>query len=275
MFWKEIIRKHRVPLAFTFSLVFIEAGLSILFPLFIGFAVEGALKGEYTGVIQLGLLGVVVLLIGAFRRYYDSRFYAKVYEDMGIDVLSKNHGESTSIKSARLNMAQELVEFLENSLPELINTILGLIGVMILLATLNIQVFYGSLLVLLLNFAIYVLSSGKTYRYNQASNDELEKQVQIIHQNKPHLTRKHLRNVMKWNIKLSDLETLNFSLSWMILLGFMLSSILISAHSGMLVYGTLLALIMYVFQYIESLINLPYFYQNWLRLKEIRWRLMN
>ena len=78
---------------------------------------------------------------------------------------------------------------------------------------------------------------------------------------------------MKWNIKLSDLEAVNFSLAWFILMIFLVASIIISVQNPLVKYGALLSLIIYVFQYMESVINLPFFYQSWLRLKEITHRL--
>ena len=83
----------------------------------------------------------------------------------------------------------------------------------------------------------------------------------------------HLKEMMKWNVKLSDLEASNFFISWIILIVFLLVSVLIAVGDGIVQYGALFALMMYVFQYMENVINLPLFYQNWLRLKEIKERL--
>ena len=78
---------------------------------------------------------------------------------------------------------------------------------------------------------------------------------------------------MKWNIKLSDLETINFSIAWIFMMGFLVWSIIISVEGGNVQYGAVFALVMYIFQYIESVVSLPFFYQQWLRLGEISERL--
>lgn len=250
-----------------------ESSLTILFPLFIGYSIDSATKGSFQGAIYLGLLGMVALIVGVGRRVFDSRFYAKIYQNMGSAALSKMKEGSSSKKSARLGMIRELIEFLENALPELISTVIGLIGVVAIIATLNLTVFYGSLLVTLLVFLIYGFTSARTIRLNQLSNDEFEKQVDIITKNNERKLNIHLKEMMKWNIKLSDLEALNFSISWIALMIFLVASIVISVRDGITQYGALFALIMYVFQYMENVINLPFFYQNWLRLKEIMERL--
>lgn len=254
-------------------LILLEAGITILFPLFIGFAIDGALNNSYSETIQLGILSLSALIIGVGRRMYDSRFYAKVYQKVGSQVISKMQDDRSSVKSARLSMINELIEFLENSLPEIVNSLIGLIGVMIIIMTLNLTIFYGSIAVTIFIFLIYWITSKKTIRYNKSSNDVLEKQVDVLSKNNEKELKLHLKDMMRWNIKLSDLEAYNFSLSWILLSLFLMSTIVISIHHGIVKYGALFSIIMYVFQYMENVLNLPLFYQNWLRLKEIKNRI--
>ncbi len=268
-----IIKKHRVKFGFTLFLILTESALAILFPLFIGFAIDSAISGSHYGAIQLGALGLAALIVGVGRRVFDSRFYAKVYQSISFHAIAKMKDNLSSIKSARLGMIRELVEFMENSLPELIGNIIGLLGVIGIIATLNLNVFYGSLLVTVIIFLIYWMTSTKTIQLNKASNDEFEKQVDVIAANDPKVLRIHLKNMMKWNIKLSDLEAINFSISWLVLITFLVAAIIISVSDGIIKYGALFSLIMYVFQYMENVINLPLFYQNFLRLREITERL--
>lgn len=270
---KTIFKKYRLKFSFTLFLILLEAGLAILFPLFIGYAIDNAINGSHQGAIYLGLLGLTALIVGVGRRVFDSRFYARVYQSIGSNAISKLENNVSSKKSARLGMIRELVEFLENSLPELISNIIGLIGVIGIIVTLNLNVFYGSLIVTLIVFLIYWMTSAKTKKLNKSSNDEFEKQVDVISKNDEKELDLHLKRMMKWNIKLSDLEAINFSVSWMVLIVFLVGSIIVAVSDGMVKYGALFALIMYVFQYMENMINLPWFYQNWLRLQEIKERL--
>ncbi|HAP64327.1 MAG TPA: hypothetical protein DCR93_34225, partial [Cytophagales bacterium] len=191
----------------------------------------------------------------------------------GEDILTKTSEQSSSVKTARLNMIRELVEFMENSLPELIGNVIGLVGVIAIIATLNIKVFVGCLICTVVISLIYLLTSRRTVRLNRSYNDELEKQVDVVASEDPVQLHEHLKSVMKWNIKLSDLEAGNFSFSWLILVVFLLLSVLIPIQDGVVQYGALFALVMYAFEYIEYVLGLPLFYQHWLRLSEIRERL--
>ncbi|HAA10711.1 MAG TPA: hypothetical protein DCE41_03060, partial [Cytophagales bacterium] len=72
MKWQDLFEGHRWRFRFTLFLLLVEYGLSILFPLFIGFAIDDALEGSARGTIELGVLGLAELIVGMGRRVYDS-----------------------------------------------------------------------------------------------------------------------------------------------------------------------------------------------------------
>ena len=62
--------------------------------------------------------------------------------------------------------------------------------------------------------ALYALTGGLATRYNQGLNDEHERQVDAVDSGDPARLGKHLRAMMRWNIRLSDLEAANFGINW-------------------------------------------------------------
>ena len=262
-----------MPFGFTLFLILTEAFLSILFPLFIGQAIDDTLANGNQGIINLGILCLILLIVGTGRRVFDSRYYAKRYQEIGTKVSLKSKDQDISTKSARLTMLKEFVEFLEFSLPELINALIALLGSIIIIAKLNLSVFAGTVLTTILVMTIYLFSSKKTMRYNKNSNDEFENQVKTLATHDQHKMRIHLKKLMFWNVKLSDLEALNYSLVWILLTGLLLVSLNISVNNDFIQYGAIFSLVMYVFQYMEGISQVPFYYQNWLRLKEMSYRL--
>ncbi|MEP1095864.1 MAG: ABC transporter six-transmembrane domain-containing protein [Cyclobacteriaceae bacterium] len=264
----HLIKKYRWNFLLMLFLVLVDAGLLVLFPLFIGYAIDDALVSEYRGTFLLGALGISTLLIGAGRRFYDSRFYAGVYEQLGVEV-GRRPNQSASTKSAHLGFLGEVVEFFENSMPEIINNTIGLVGTLVIIATMDVRMFFGCLSVLVVVSIVYGLTEKKTIRFNASYNSELEKQVGALSGSNPVQLRWHLQKLMKWNVKLSDLETINFSVIWLFMMAFLVASIVSSVVSGMVSQGTLFALVLYLFQFIENVTIMPLYYQQWLRLKEI------
>ncbi|WP_299368449.1 ABC transporter six-transmembrane domain-containing protein [Winogradskyella sp.] len=265
---KKVLKRYKFRFSLTLLLILTEAFIGILVPLFIGYAVDGAIHKDFTSIYHLGGLGVLLIVIGGVRRLMDSRFYAKLYIDLSAKLMVDNSKE-VSKKTARLNMLNEITEFMENQIPELIQHTIGLFGVTFIILSLNAHIFLLALTVSLFVLIVYWLSSKKITTYNSDYNNELETQVNILNLPSQNELQNHVTRLTKINIKLSDLETINFSLSWMAMIVFLLLSIVISISEGITEYGALFALIMYVYQYIESVVSLPLFYQQWLRLKEI------
>ena len=268
----ELLKRFAGRFALTLSLVVLEAAGWILFPLVIGRAIDSVLANSTRGLYELAVLGTVTMGIAVLRRLVDSRAYARIYVTLGEEMAASATGSSTSTRTARLGMLKEIVEFFENSLPQLINAVLGLGGTVLILAALNFPVFLGCLVVAVATVVLYALTGGLTTRYNQGLNDEHERQVDAVHSGDPGRLGKHLRAMMRWNIRLSDLEATNFGVNWVFMIVLLVFAV--SAATRLTAeYGAVFAVVMYVFQFVESMMMLPFFYQEWLRLREISGRL--
>jgi hypothetical protein len=262
----EMFRPYKFKLSFTLLLVIFESIGWILFPFVIGVAINDYLEGNIRGLILFGLLGFVTLVLMTVRRLYDTRLYSKIYEQIGIASTEQNTQLST--KTARLNMLREIVEFFEHSMPELINSFAILFGSLFFLYFLSTKVFIAALLVSLLIVFIYWVSSKKTLNYNHEFNDEIEKQVDIVGAQDTLKIRRHILILNKWTIKLSDIETLNFGLTWILVICLQLFAIIVTANEAV-AYGTILSIVLYVFEFTETSIQIPYSWQEYLRLKDI------
>jgi len=270
-----LFRRYRPAILFTWVLVVAEAVLFLLYPLLMGLSIDDLLKGEHRGLIVLSGLTLLSLLVGAGRRFYDTRIYSQIYATISPERVEKEKQRNTSVSkiTARANLMTEFVEFLENAFPEIIGSVIALAGTLILIFVLNTQIFIGCLAVTLLIGLLYALTSKKTWLLNSGFNNELERQVAVIAGDDRKLIALHFQKVARWNIRLSDLETVNFSISWLLLAGMLVFAIPVAIQSGTSAHGAILTMMMYVFNYIESVIALPLFYQQMIRLREISHRL--
>ena len=267
-----LLKRFAGRFALTLTLVVLEAAGWILFPLVIGRAIDSVLADSTRGLYEFAILGIVTMGIAVLRRLVDSRAYARIYVTLGEEMAESAAESSTSTRTARLGMLREIVEFFENSLPELINSVIGLAGTVLILAALNVPVFLGCLVVAVATVVLYLLTGGLTMRYNQGLNDEHERQVDAVGSGDPARLAKHLRAMMRWNIRLSDLEAANFGINWVFMIALLVFAVS-AATTETTEYGAVFAIVMYVFQFVESMLMLPFFYQEWLRLREISGRL--
>ncbi len=266
------LKRFRGRLCFTFTLVLLEASGWLLFPLAIGRAIDSVLADSTRGLYELAGLGVVTMAVAICRRVVDSRFFARIYTRLSEELVTRQSDSSTSTRTARLGMLREVVEFLENSLPSLITQVIGLAGTVLILSALNLPIFIGCLVVTGATVILYGLTGRWTTRYNEGFNNEYEQQVDIVDSGDPQRLAQHVRSMMRWNIKLSDLEAANFGVIWIFMIGLIVFSVRTAAENTVQ-YGEVFAIVMYVFQFIESIGMLPFYYQEWLRLREISGRL--
>lgn len=79
------------------------------------------------------------------RRLYDTRVYSGIYVDISTETAQSDTASNTSTVNARITMLRELVEFLENDMPELINSLIALVGTVIILYALDMHIFLACL----------------------------------------------------------------------------------------------------------------------------------
>ncbi len=270
-----LLRRFKKPISLTMALVLAESTLGLLFPLFIGFAINGLLVQSYNGVAALGGLGALALAVGTWRRYYDTRAYARIYEELGNELVASEQQKDVQVSAvvARTSMLTEFVEFLENSMPSIVSSSIGLVGTLAILASLNVAVFVACMALFLAMLVLYWLTGPRNMALNRGYNDELERRVSVLESQNPSEINSHFRSLMTWNIKLSDLETANYGLIWVGVIGLFVFAPISVIQGGVTNYGMVFSILMYVFQFIESVTLLPLFIQQIIRLKEIAGRL--
>ena len=267
-----LLKRFAGRFALTLSMVVLESAGWLLFPLVIGRAIDGVLSGSAQGLYELAGLGIGTVLVAIARRLVDSRAYAGIYVNLGGEMVASAAESSTSTRTARLGMLQEVVQFFEHSLPQLITSTIGLVGTVVILSTLNVPVFIGCAVAGIATVTLYAITGKLTTRYNEGFNDQYERQVDAVHSGDPRRLGEHLCAMMRWNIRLSDLEAATFGINWVLMISLLVFAVGAAAERTV-EYGAVFAVVMYVFQFMESMTDIPFYYQQWLRLREISGRL--
>ncbi|RMH48614.1 MAG: hypothetical protein D6694_00310, partial [Gammaproteobacteria bacterium] len=135
---RTILTRFKKKIALTLLLVLVEIIIQLLFPLFIGVAINDLLVQRYQGVLWLGGMGLLALLIGSGRRFYDTRTYAEIYMITAEEVVAKEktNGGDISTLAARVSLLREFIEFLENSMPAVLTSLIGVVGTLVIIAAL-------------------------------------------------------------------------------------------------------------------------------------------
>ena len=271
----SLLLRFRWKILFTFALVTLEALTGILFPLLIGIAIDGLLEDSIDGVLYLSIAGVAALIVGSARRFYDTRIYSGIYCRITPEMIQNETNKDASVSriSARTGLLTEFVEFLENSMPEMITALISVVGILAIIATLNIDVFFACLSILGLIVFIYTITGKFNYKLNTKYNNQLEKQVDVLTARDSIAIKSFYQELMRWNVKLSDLETINYFVIWVGVIAVFIYTPITVIGAGILSYGLVFSIIMYVLNYAGSIVSFPLFIQQVIRLKEISARL--
>lgn len=267
--------RFRWRISLTLTLVVVESLLEVLYPLLIGYAINDLLVGRYDGLIHLALLGLTSVLIGSARRYYDTRIYSGVYRQVAVEMVEREQAASISLSrmTAHANLLTELVDFLEDTMPELIGALVVVVGILAVTAELSLPVLLGCIALFLVVFLVYAITAGRNYRLNAGYNNQFEEMVDAIASKSRDRLTDHFRRLVQWNVRISDIETLNYAVFWIGAVALLLFTPYSAVSAGVLEYGLVFSLLLYVFEFTEWLSDLPLHMQQVIRLQEISKRL--
>jgi ABC-type bacteriocin/lantibiotic exporter with double-glycine peptidase domain len=268
-----LLKRFANKIGCTWFLVAIENALLALIPLLIGFAIDGLLAGNIDDLLNLAAVFLLLIVISVVRRIFDTRAYGSIRIALGLEVDDHHKKELVSIRNARLNMARELVDFLEEDVPELFTAVIQLSVAIIILAFIEPTLAYSAVVLLVVMVGIYAGFHQRFYRLNIAINNQAEQQVSILNQNCNKGLKQHLCNLRSQEVRLSDADAILYGLIFVFICLFILCNLSLSSTLVGITAGTIFSIVSYSWEFSESAIALPMTMQKLSRLNEISQRL--
>lgn len=272
---KTLVVRFKWRILLTNLMVFLESILGVLIPLYVGLAVNDLLDQSLEGVIYLLVVSLSSAAVGSIRRVYDTRTYSRIYQIVAPEMVAKEQQADSSISKtiARTALLAEIVEFLEWSVPAVVGATVYLIATLVIIAGLNLNVFFASLLVLLLTFVVYVKTGKINFKLNENYNDQLEKEVNALETRDRSSIQNYYKTLMQWNVRLADLGTFNYLIVMLGTTALLVYTPIAVIKGGIYYYGLVFSAVLYVFEFITALIALPDHIEQVIRLNEISSRL--
>ena len=272
-----IFRRFWQRITLTFSLLTLENIVNVLQPWVIGLAINDLLAGQWSGVMLLSGLELSRLIIGTLRRLLDTRAYSSIYATLAPEIVAEQRAKGTpeSAIVTRSNLVEELVQFFENDLPYGFTSAVQILGAVVMLYIFDWRLFLGCLVAIGIIGIIYKLTEGRIFRLNTELNDELEHQVEIVSKRPQLAVVKHFKRLRGWQVRLSDIESVNFALFEVVLFALIIFALFISAQGDSVTPGSIFSILSYVLEFAEGVFILPIIFQQLIRLREIGMRLQH
>lgn len=264
-----------LPIAFTYTLSFLENLAELAYPWAIGIAVNGLIAGQSALVWPLVIIWLAHIAVGAARQLYDTRLFSSLQARMAQKVVRDRRGEGAEVSevSARVDMIEELIEFLEEDMPILLAVVVGLVGSLVFLTLYD----PGSGAIMLgMMVPILVLNAYtglRAFRSNVALNSQWEKQVDAISDPRPRRWRAHFGRMAQWRIRLSDLDAATWSIAQLFVLIAVVLVLIRAATAPDAMPGDVVAILAYALRIEYGIDEIPTTVQKVGRLIDIRRRI--
>ncbi|MBK9081111.1 MAG: hypothetical protein IPL88_03025 [Rhizobiales bacterium] len=271
----DSVRPHRARIGLTYALTVIEDLLELSYPFATGLAIDGLIAHDWRQAIPLIAAWTARGAIGCFRKMYDTRVYSDVYNAIVIETIARQRaaGIGASGVAARSAMAREFVGFFERDVPVLVTSVIGVLGSAAMLLWYDLWIAAAAAALFLPVYLVNRVYSARSYRLNQALNNQLEEEVRIIERADLDEVRRHFGRLRTFRVKLSDAEAYNWT-SIEILSIFAFIAILARAtFLPTTETGDIYAILAYVWRLMENLDNVPALVQQLARLVDIRRRI--
>ena len=269
-----LLRRYRLPIAGTFVLLVLENMLELALPYLLGRAIDGLIAGSFHDWrLYLGI-AVAMILIAVGRRMYDTRAYQRIYREVGDETAAREAERAAGPAkiTARVNFVKDFTDFFEIMLPMAMVSAFTLIGSVAMLTFLSPRLGLGALAVALLVGLVFAVSRKRIVALNTSLNDEMERQVDLLGADPPRRAG-HFRALTAWRIALSDLEARNFGLVQLFTTLLVAGALVQLIRYDQASEGQVFAALTYLLQFAQSVVILPYTYQEFVRTREIGQRL--
>ncbi len=268
-----LLRAYRRPISLTWILTLAETTLTALVPLFIGFAIDGLLTQSLDDLYWLASVLAGLIAVSVSRRVYDTRVYGTIRVDLSHELAERTDNIPLSSQNARLGMSRELVDFLEQEAPALMNSVVQLAVSFGVLFMFHPVLSYAALGGAVLMIAIYGSFHGRFFRLNADHNQQTEQQVRVLATKSPQAILSHFTTLRRVEVKLSDTEAYVYGSIYSVLMGFLVFNLWFAATTLTVTVGTIFSIISYSWEFVESSLMLPTTLQGWSRLSEIMQRI--
>lgn len=265
IYWKRI--------ACTWGLVLAENVCIALIPLFMGYAIDDLLKGNWAHLSYLGMVLVFLVIISVVRRVVDTRAYGGIRVALGALVCGNGQASGVSVLNARLDMGRELVDFLEQQVPECITGVVQVVVTLVILWTFHWKLAAGAVALGMCMALTYRMFHGSFYVLNAGLNARVERQVSVLEMGGKRRLLHHLKSLRNWEVRLSDADAYLYGIVYLFLSAFIIYSLWLCSTLAGISVGGVFAIISYSWEYAEAVMVLPVTLQHLSRLGEITTRL--
>lgn len=272
--WRFAARYRRA-IGVTYGLFCLENVARLAQPMLLGLAIDGLLRGSRVGLGLFVTGQAVHMAIRVVRQMYDTRAFNAIYGDIAgaLVVAQRARDVDVSVVAARSALARQFVDFFEDQVPVVIQSLFSLLGATVVLLWYDpvLVAFCGLLVVpsLVLNLHF----GRRSLRLSALLHDQLEKEVGVITAPDERNVREHYEAAARWRVSLSDNEAITAGVMETFVLLLVVGALARFCTQPVAGAGDIFAVFRYVMLFVTALDGVPMLVNRMGRMRDIGARL--
>ena len=215
------------------------------------------------------------MVVGLIRHIYDASVFTTIYGGMATDLVTRQRaaGVVETQVIARVSLSRELVEFLEHEMPMIAHGSIALVGAVIMMAVYDPVVALMAVVALIPVLFVSRWFGSKALRFNGALNDRLEREPAIVSKGHERHIARHFWRVRFWRMYIAQAEAGTWSIIEVTVLLLTIGALFRLTGNKADSAGSVYAVLAYVWNFYESVDDLPNIIQNISRIRDISERI--
>lgn len=270
----NLFKKHKWSLLIIYFYMLIAHSIFLCEPYIIGKMIDGLIHKNYNWLYIFIGIEVFSNFFIYRRMVFDTKVYTTIYNSLIKEYLENDKTSDDSSKIARTEMAQNIINFMENDIQYIIMSLVSIIGSLFFILfediTTGIVIFFAFIPI---SFVVYVLYK-KISQSIRLSNSQYEQKINILTKGDDKQIDDYLHRRRKLVIFGSTLQAKNW-VSMNMIKGFFLiiCILLFTSNKVNLTQGQAIAMYAYINQFLISLMSIPISVEIYSRIKDIIKRL--
>jgi ABC-type multidrug transport system fused ATPase/permease subunit len=243
-------------------------------------SIKVSLKDNPEGSIFLPLaLWILAFLInsgvGAFRRSIDPKIFLRIYTRIATSISRNSILRKISISktTARVELSQQFIGFLEFRVPEIIQNAISIGGAVIALYFFDWIISLTCLLIVLPMYIINKLYMRKVGALQKEFHDNYEEIYDVFAKKDPVHVRDYYNNLAKPQKRIANWGAFNFAFMRFTLLIIFLVVLYVAIELDNFSAGELYSIVAYLWTFVSATEYMPELLENWSSMKDIARRL--
>jgi ABC-type multidrug transport system fused ATPase/permease subunit len=213
--------------------------------------------------------------VGAFRRSIDPKIFLRIYTRIATSISRTSNLKKISISrtTARVELSQQFISFLEYRLPEIIQNTISIGGAVIALYFFDWIISLTCLLIVLPMYVINKLYMKKVEKLQKEYHDSYEEIYDVFAKRDPVHVRNYYNNLAKPQKKIANWGSFNFAFMRFTLLIIFLVVLYVAVELDNFSAGELYSIVAYLWTFVSATEYMPELLENWSSMKDISRRL--